>query len=368
MTGPRARYTRLSVCATERSDHCHVLRGQSVLVGETARGAHRESLSSTTVLVAAVSLLVLSALGCIGEDQIARVSAQDPMTADASQPAVPSGDSPMGPTPDASPSDAATGPSPVPSPGPVTDASAPSAMRMDAGSELANDGGAAANAPEWFDPVEALEEVVVQLPALLDALRSDPDPQRYETNLPARGLISLANQLDESFGLLVIQDWIGVPVFAAGPHGRFAGRLRLRVHGSFGHYDPRFAARVEELATALEEHRDVRDALRPIYDIVEVRITRWQRARRALDLDPEWRETIRNEYQQAINEGRPYDRFNAFRPLMDRYQDQYGSDTHEFYTALGFWIRRDLDGTAESFGRALDAIELAFDWPLRPEY
>lgn len=170
----------------------------------------------------------------------------------------------------------------------------------------------------------------------------------------------------------------GMPVFASGPHR--AGKLDLAAGASFGHYNPDFVrwlgrAAVPREGEALHAatqplYRDRVQPLARIYYVTYLKMHSghgaWlERQKRALEAE------MRHPRSHEIGAGW-YEKYDFFMNpsyfahekddgyLMDHGFDG-GWDCNLVKTAVGFWLRRSLDGTDELFFADLKQLLASYD-------
>lgn len=174
--------------------------------------------------------------------------------------------------------------------------------------------------------------------------------------------------------------WSGVPIFQSGPHGGAA--IDLHSARSFGHYNPAF---VRWLGLALVPRSDEKSfiaATRPLYEkylqplarIYYVTYLKLQSNRNYLD--NEKRAVIAMMAKGTKKKGAEgwYEKyalfmnpeyFNHARDRDDSYLMDHGFDggwdCNLVKTAVGFWIRRSLDGSDGEFIADLRAMLSVYD-------
>jgi hypothetical protein len=214
-----------------------------------------------------------------------------------------------------------------------------------------------------FDVVRALDGVE-RILAIIDATASDPDaaasvpPDQAGTWLFDQGLRSLYWYGRSELSLHVLGDLFGTPVYASGPHGKDPEYAAAE----FGHYDPGFVERVVVVAEALAADRPRVERTRPAF---ERRLRRqavtYLLVYRTIHRDPSWFADFQRDYLASI--GTPdstFARFDSLEPMAQAFEDQ-GWSFHEPVTAAHFWVRREQDGTAKTWVRALEALLAAYE-------
>jgi hypothetical protein len=220
-----------------------------------------------------------------------------------------------------------------------------------------------------FDVVRALDGAE-QILAVIDATAANPEPApadgyEMESWLTDEGLRSLyyygrsaLSHGRSALSLAVLGELFGVPVHSSGPHGRDPDLLAEQ----FGHYDLRFVERVVEVATALGRDRARVERTRPAF---ERRLRRqaltYLLVYRAIHRDPEWFAQFERDYVAAI--GAAYSteiRSQDLEPMHAGFEGK-GFSWYESNTAAYFWVRREQDGSATRWLRAIEALLAAYD-------
>lgn len=202
-----------------------------------------------------------------------------------------------------------------------------------------------------------------------------PDDYDY---FPSGGMRNYWCHLSSLLSLPELEQAAGRPIFLAGPHQ--AGKLDLANPGDFGHYNPAFVVWAGKVA--IPEDPETRRRLQPVYDqymqpLARIHWVVWQK----LQANPKCTSKELNLYQARIRAGTSntggswgawYERwFFYMNPafcqkagqdnwLMDHGFDG-GVDGNVTKTAVGFWLRRIMDGTADEFAAALQNLLAAFD-------
>ena len=201
-------------------------------------------------------------------------------------------------------------------------------------------------------------------------------PNDYDY-FPAGGMRNFWCHLNTLVSLSELEAAAGVPIFLSGPQS--AMKQDLNNPGDFGHYNPAFVAWVKD--NAIPEGEANRRKLQPVYDtyiqpLARVHWVVWVK----MQAVPKCTARELQLYQQRIqlgtsNEGTWgawYERWFYFmNPEFCKHagQDNYlmahgldgGWSGNVVKTAVGFWLRRSLDGTAVSFAQDLESLLQVFD-------
>ena len=203
----------------------------------------------------------------------------------------------------------------------------------------------------------------------------------YFTDFGARGLACVASEV-APLGQVVAR-FSGEP-FRSGPHTAENGSLRLDLlSDDFAHYTPAFVTWVADNAIVGEDDATARALIAPIYARHVRRLARvfWLVHR---DLaSGGFPERVPSgptaDYARYLgtgtvpNEGRaeyyPGFTMTAFSDRNDAIAErlagpgraEYYSALYEANTAVGFWLRRRADGTADTFRQSLRRLLAAYD-------
>jgi hypothetical protein len=208
-------------------------------------------------------------------------------------------------------------------------------------------------------PEGAGETVITRLREALAFLAlpaSEKDLHRAEnpvpTWLPERGWRGL--YADYGITPVFLEAVTGEPPFLSGPHG---AEMDFRNAGDFGHYNPAFVRRLIGLAETLNGNSTVRALARDFYAGRLAGMAGAYIEAKAIVDAPENAGAIREvmaEYEYRIEAGMlepggfgnfPYDA--QFEMLHAAGESE--ADFYELITAIGFWIRRRMDGTEPLF-------------------
>jgi hypothetical protein len=211
--------------------------------------------------------------------------------------------------------------------------------------------------PGEFDVVGALDGVE-RILAVIDAAADNPglvvqDGYEMQSWLTDLGLRSLYYYGRSELSLFMLGDLFGTPVYVSGPHDRDPDLGSAE----FGHYDPRFVERVAEAAEALAGDAARVERTRPAF---ERRMRRqaltYLLVHRAIHHDPSWYTKFERDYLAAS--GSPdstFIRFDDLQPMNQAFEDS-GYSWYESDTAAYFWARREQDGSAAAWVRAIEAL------------
>lgn len=162
-----------------------------------------------------------------------------------------------------------------------------------------------------------------------------------------------------------IEEMAGIPVFLKGPHEE--GKLRVREH-SFGHYNPAFIDWVQKELLPAPDDSVYLAATKPIYNQY---IRRMARAYHRAFVGWSWNHhhfaRERAYLLEMISGERPWSYMGARFQAWD-VQSIFGVDIeaedlndHHFATALRFWQRRSIDGTADQMFDVLEQAMSIYD-------
>ena len=193
----------------------------------------------------------------------------------------------------------------------------------------------------------------------LPKLAKDTPNKAYRdlhTWLPNRGLRGLYAKAQFGLNVAQLEKLSGQNIFRSGPHRD--GELDLKAKGDFGHYNPAFLKWALQNGIPGQHDAKLRKELQPVYDKFLRRTARnFFRAHQLLQAMPKRAAKARDGYveKMAAEEDAGDWLQEFFRPEADR-MDKAGHDWYEINVALGFWVRRELDGSAKEFQALLAAL------------
>jgi hypothetical protein len=215
--------------------------------------------------------------------------------------------------------------------------------------------------PGEFDVVRALDGAE-RILVVIDRTAADPslavqDGYEMQSWLPDIGLRSLYYYARSELSLVTLGELFGTPVYVSGPHDRDP------VLGSaeFGHYDPRFVERVVEAAEALARDSARVERTRPAFERqLRRQALTYLLVYRAIHRDPGWYTQFERDYLAASGSAEStFIRFDDLQPMNQAFEDG-GFSWYEADTAAYFWVRREQDGSASTWVRAIEALLAAY--------
>jgi hypothetical protein len=217
-----------------------------------------------------------------------------------------------------------------------------------------------------FD-VEAALAGAEQALLALDRLRQPGQlHDAMDTYLPDEGLRSLYSWATRSnASLSMVGGLFETKVFVDGPHGEHPD---FHATDRVGSYNPEFVTRVGETARALAGDPARVERTRGAFERqLQRQAVTYLLVDQAIHHDPTWYEQFKRRYAERI--GTPDATFVAYDQLnvMSEQFEAIGSSWYEADTAAYFWVRRDLDGTAELWREAILALLTAYGVDLTNE-
>ncbi len=195
------------------------------------------------------------------------------------------------------------------------------------------------------------KEIVALWRALPQLARDTPQKayQDLGTWLPNRGLRGLYAKAQFAMNLAQLQKLSGHKIFGVGPHQN--GKLHLTSANEFGHYNPAFIKWVTANGIPGGKNPKLRMELQPVYDKYLRRTARgFFVAHQNLMDQPARLKRVQARYLDLLDAEKDAGDFlqESFRPDTDRLE-KAGHDWYEVNVAHGFWVRRNIDGTADEF-------------------
>mgnify|MGYP001341271986 CR=1 FL=1 len=202
------------------------------------------------------------------------------------------------------------------------------------------------------------KEIVALWRALPQLARDTPQKayQDLGTWLPNRGLRGLYAKAQFAMNLAQLQKLSGHRIFGVGPHQN--GKLNLKSANEFGHYNPAFIKWVTANGIPGGKNPKLRMELQPVYDKHLRRTARgFFVAHQNLMSQPARLKRVQARYLDLLDAEKDAGDFlqESFRPDTDRLE-KAGHDWYEVNVAHGFWVRRNIDGTADEFHALLTTL------------
>ncbi len=213
---------------------------------------------------------------------------------------------------------------------------------------------------------------VVALWRQLPQLAKDTPNKAYrdlDTWLPNRGLRGLYAKAQFALNVAQLEKLSDHKIFRAGPHRN--GKLDLNAEGDFGHYNPAFLKWALQNGIPGRHDAKLRKELQLVYEKFLKRTARhYFRTHKLLQTMPARAAKARDGYAVMLAAERDAGEWlqEFFRPESDQ-ADKAGEDWFETNVSLGFWVRRDLDGSSKEFQALLSALLQTHDaaWLKQPK-
>ena len=202
------------------------------------------------------------------------------------------------------------------------------------------------------------KEIVALWRALPQLARDTPQKAYQDLGawLPNRGLRGLYAKAQFAMNLAQLQKLSGHRIFGVGPHQN--GKLNLKSANEFGHYNPAFIKWVTANGIPGGKNPKLRMELQPVYDKHLRRTARgFFVAHQNLMAQPARLKRVQARYLDLLDAEKDAGDFlqESFRPDTDRLE-KAGHDWYEVNVAHGFWVRRNIDGTADEFHALLTTL------------
>ena len=235
-----------------------------------------------------------------------------------------------------------------------------------------------------MSPARPPEEIVRR------AWRDLPTTQNRCQNFdyfPQGGMQSFWCHLQELTTLPALSELASAPIFLSGPHS--ADALKLDSPSDFGHYNPVFVQRMTDLLIPAASDDAFRASTQNTYHTYVRPLARiYWLTRRKLNENPECMQRELKGYQAAIEQAKaapPTDGFGYHEKWFFFMNPHFckGNKPEEWYYnngmdggvsgnvvkgAVGFWLRRTMDGTFDEFSTGLEKLLRAYDpkWLAQP--
>lgn len=162
-----------------------------------------------------------------------------------------------------------------------------------------------------------------------------------------------------------MEEMAGMPVFLSGPHGN--GKLRVR-ENTFGYYNPEFIVWTEKNLLPQPEDTAYIASTQQIFDqFVRRQARAYHRAYVAWAHNLPHFERERQYLMEMIAGRRPWSYLGAryqaseMKSILDIDVEREQLNWYHLDTALRFWQRRSIDGTADEFFHALETLLALYD-------
>lgn len=178
--------------------------------------------------------------------------------------------------------------------------------------------------------------------------------------LPNRGVRSKYAILKSLAGMEILESATGIKVFREGPH---QGQINY-YSSKMGYYNPEFLKEVNRTLKTLFEDPEFKESAKVLYErhfrkLLKTYYAAYQNLHSKYSFPSGELTRLKELYLESIQGNHSpgeYLQWN-FREIYPSMQDQ-GYDVAESITALGFWLRRNIDGTDIQF---LDLLKMVFN-------
>ncbi|MEL6718384.1 MAG: hypothetical protein AAFO82_07720 [Bacteroidota bacterium] len=161
----------------------------------------------------------------------------------------------------------------------------------------------------------------------------------------------------------ILERIMGEKIFITGPHEE---GLNYFSDNSFGYYNPAFWEQVETVMEySLENDGVFKQLGKYVYDQhLKKEAQLYYDSYQFLKDNASMVEKVSKEYQAAMKDDRMAGVVlqDSFRAFADS-KEELGEDWYVANTAPGFWVRRQLDGTAEQIFEILELVRNAYETP-----
>jgi hypothetical protein len=169
--------------------------------------------------------------------------------------------------------------------------------------------------------------------------------------------------IQETVNFGVLERLTGEAVFLTGPH---SGGLDLTAQNEFGHYNPAFLKKAGQALDEMMKDKAFNDKIQAFYD-AELKNT-FRLYFIAYDTP---KDVALGKYRGIVAAANPncaggflcqpsFFLQEQFRPFAEDMERQ-GYNVYEGFTAPGFWVRRDIDGTSTQFYGLLKKFMQKYD-------
>lgn len=185
-----------------------------------------------------------------------------------------------------------------------------------------------------------------------------------QTWLPEYGVRGLYCHIKDKLNFAQVQKFTEIPVFLSGPHQN--GKLDFGARFQFGHYNPEFVQWLGNTFIPEKPSTDFLQMTQLIYtEQLQALARTYYLVYRVLQLNPDYRNAEQQRYQHLIETQElpeVYSTANYF-DMDSNYAElaQYGESAYTVSSAMTFWLRRFMDGTADEFIAVLSKFLKIYD-------
>jgi hypothetical protein len=168
--------------------------------------------------------------------------------------------------------------------------------------------------------------------------------------------------LKDMASIKILEQVTGEPVFLSGPHT--GDELNFYADRSFGYYNPKFWERVKTVVDySLENDAAFKQLGKYVYNQkLKKTATLYYDSYQYLQENKSLADKAKADYEQALSTGSSPGEVlqETFRAYANT-KEELGQDWYIANTAPGFWIRREIDGTADEIFEILTMVRRAYN-------
>jgi len=194
--------------------------------------------------------------------------------------------------------------------------------------------------------------------------QTDTRCEAEQTWLPDEGVRGFYCHIKSGLNFGQLQTLAQMPIFLSGPHQE--QQLNLNARFSFGHYNPAFVEWLGDNFIPAKPEPAFLQTTQTFYsDYIQKLARTYYLIYRLLQLDPEFQQAEQQRYigfieTQTLPEFYPtMTYFNMKSQYIDL--EKYAGSDYEVATAMTFWLRRLMDGTADEFIIVLQKLLTTYD-------
>jgi WD40 repeat protein len=208
-----------------------------------------------------------------------------------------------------------------------------------------------------------IEQVIHDIPLLWEKIALSHEESMggfYDQEFPGNVRWYLTNVKEA--GIPALLNSLGAPKpFLSGPHTMQYWKVYQAEKGSFGHYNPAFLNWLDVNILPNSEDSALRIATQSIYDkSIRNMLRIYAIGLKTLEANPDLKQRVLDEYL-TIEGGHNY----YILEVMDEAAASIGmreeAEKRDFAFAMGFWIRRELDGTSTKFEELMNRALASYD-------
>ncbi|WP_185969275.1 caspase family protein [Aliiglaciecola sp. M165] len=214
-----------------------------------------------------------------------------------------------------------------------------------------------------LEQVPQLEIPMSSMPIVWEKIANATEPDQlgfYDRDYPGNVRWYLSNV--KRSGIHVLLSTLGAPEpFVSGPHTMQDWQVWRAEKGNFGHYNPAFLSWLDQNLLPQDKDSALRLATQTVYERAIKRMMRvYAISLITLEAFPEIHQRAVRDYLN-VEQSREQFILAVTKLAVASIGERPEAHSRDFAFAMGFWVRRELDGTKEQFRQLMDKTLLLYD-------